>query len=305
MSIKSHLFVFVLISIAVNLNFAIYKLGHSSASMPNVRPVNPVEPLRNSPIKDTPEPFPEAPFEPQVPVIPEPEFVEVKKITENYREDTLYDDIMSRARRPYTTADRDTNAHESTHGINADIRNNHKDSTTINGFYVMHGKGVLIYEPKMRKSAMIPFVPKSLHGFRYPTYVAGQQAWDDRPLYIFDEWVAYVNGASVNVEDALKKRHKGDWSDAVSGPLEFSVYSVAVAMAVEKHDPEYWRTNKQFKNFIHWHLKRSYDVFMSGRDLKEFKYDKQEKYLEALRTSDDAKDMRAFIEKHFGGIWLK
>jgi hypothetical protein len=44
---------------------------------------------------------------------------------------------------------------------------------------------------------------------------------------------------------------------------------------------------------------------MSGYKLKEFKYDKQDKYLEALRTSDDAKEMRAFIEKHFGGIWLK
>lgn len=302
MSNKGHLFVVVLVSIAINLNFAIYKLGHSSASTPSVRPINPVGPLLpNRPIQETPENIPiEVP-----PVIPEPEFVEVKKVTDFYREDTLYDDILSRSRRPFTKADRDTNAHESTHGINADIRNSHKDSTSINGFYVMNGKGVLIYEPKMRKSEMVPFVPKSLQGFRYPTYVAGQQVWDGRPFYIFDEWVAYVNGASVNVEDALKNRHTSGWSDAVSGPLEFSVYSVAVAMAVEKHDPDYWKTNKQFKNFIHWHLKRSYDLFMSGYKLKEFKYDKQDKYLEALRTSDDAKAMRAFIEKHFGGIWLK
>jgi hypothetical protein len=212
---------------------------------------------------------------------------------------------MNRGRRPFTSADRDTNAHETTHGINADIRNSHPDSTKVNGFYVMNGKGVVIYEPKMKKSAIIPFVPKSLQGFRYPTYVTGQRAWDDRPLYIFDEWVAYVNGASVNVQDVKIGKHDGKWSDAVSGPLEFSVYGVAVAMAVEKHDPEYWKTNKQFKNFVYWHLKRSYDVFMSGRNLKEFKYDKQEKYLEALRTSPDAKEMREFITKHFGGIWLQ
>jgi hypothetical protein len=252
MSIKGNLFVVVLISMAVNLNFAIFKfMGHTSKST-DAPPFNPVEPLPNNPIKETPE----APIEttPVAPVVPEPEFIEVKKVTDVYREDSLYSDIMNRSRRPFTKADRDTNAHESTHGINADIRNGHKDSVSINGFYVMNGRGVLIYEPKMRKSSMIPFVPKSLQGFRYPTYVAGQQVWDGRPLYIFDEWVAYVNGASVNVEDALKNRHTSGWSDAVSGPLEFSVYSVAVAMAVEKHDPDYWKTNKQFKNFIHWHL---------------------------------------------------
>lgn len=311
MTIKSNLFAIVLISVAINLNVGIYKLYGRKPSQTDAAPVappaipaTPVEPKFNSPIKPIPPVEKEPPL-PVAPTIPEPDFVEVKKVTDSYREDSVYADIMNRARRPFTREDRDTNAHESTHGINADIRNTHPDSTKVNGFYVLNGKGVVIYEPHMRKSAMIPYVPQSLRGFRYNTYVAGQQAWDERPLYIFDEWVAYVNGATVSVEDVRKGRHNGKWSDNMSGSLEFSVYSVAVAMAVEKNDPEYWKTNKQFKNFVYWHLKRSYDVYMSGKDMKEFKYDKQDKFLESLRTSPDAQQMRDFIEKHFGGIWLK
>jgi hypothetical protein len=298
MSIKSNLLLILLASTAVNVS--IYKMyGHKSSThaapeKPPVELVTPTVPTLPPEVKPPP-----------APVITEPEFVEVKPVTSAYREDSLYADIMNRSRRPFTKADRDTNAHESTHGINADIRNTHPDLTKVNGFYVMHGKGVVIYEPNMKKSAMIPFLPASLSGSRYSTYVAGSPGWENRPLYIFDEWVAYVNGGSVNLEDTKTGRHDGVITDAMSASLEFSIYAVAMAMAVEKHDPEYWKTNKQFKNFLHWHLKRSYDLFMAGYKLKEFKNEKQEKLLESLRTSPDAKEIRAFIEKHFGGIWLK
>lgn len=275
------------------------------APQDTVRPVEeqPVQPWK-PPVSPPSEPSPP----PEHPRVVEPEFVEVPVVSSRYREESLYADIMNRQSSPFTSSDRDTNAHETTHGINSDLRNKYTRQLgkRVNGFYVTGGKGVIIEEPKLRIRDVVPYLPSGLRSYRYQTYLIQQQSgWDDVPLYLVDEWVAYVNGASVSVEDVERGRHNGQWTDAVSGCLDFSIYCVALCMAIEEKDPGYWQSNTQFRNFMTWHLKKAHTTFMKGRNMEQFRWDKQEKLLQSLRNSEDGKRMRDFLNKYFDGLWLE
>ena len=202
------------------------------------------------------------------------------------------------------TDSRSTDAHEGTHGVNSRLRNQHSGS---NVFYVTGGKAVVIKNPNMRKSAVAAFVPQSLRGNRFQMYIAGSPAWDDTPTYILDEYIAYINGGAVAVEDKKNgiKNSKDDFGfDAVSGAIEFSFYATALAMAIEKNDPEYWNSDPQFKNYMAWVLKRAKEVYDSGKDIPDFAFPKQKQLEQNIKTSPDAEAMRQFLRKHFNGIWV-
>jgi hypothetical protein len=200
--------------------------------------------------------------------------------------------------------DKVTLGHETSHGIHAYLRNkNTQPGKRVNAFYVLHDRGVIVEEPKIRKSQVAPFVPPSLRGSRYSTYITGQSAWDDTPLYIFDEWNAYVNGAEVGVDLVNKKLWKDGWRDAVMGPLEFSVYALATAQAVKKLDPTYFSTNKQFLEFVAWNLRRSMDLFLEGSLMSSFTWKTQDDYFRNLRKNPDAEGLRAFARETFGDEW--
>jgi hypothetical protein len=98
----------------------------------------------------------------------------------------------------YWDSDLMTAGHETTHGINSELRNNYnKTGKQANGFYVLDDQAAIIVDPKIRKSAVAAYVPTSLRGDRYSTYVTGQTEWDDTPTYLFDEWVAYTNQSAI------------------------------------------------------------------------------------------------------------
>ena len=203
-------------------------------------------------------------------------------------------------------AGRSTNAHETGHGIHSYLRNKYTAELgkRVNGFYGLSGRGIIVQEPNIRKSQVNRFIPSSVRGYRFPLYLERQKEWDDTPLYIYDEWNAYVLGGKCCVDDYQARRYKGGNVDGVSGCLEFSIYSVAVCMAVKEHDPAYWESNKQFRAFTIWNLKESYKTFMSGRVMDSFKWDKQDVMLKALLTSSDAEPMRKFMQENLEGVWL-
>ena len=242
-------------------------------------------------------------------------FTHVPEVETRIKEDTIYADIINHCQNPtLEIIDRITCAHETTHMINAEMRNNlqkkafqiNKKGKKINAFYLPKGNSFVIEEPDMTKAKVAEFVPEELKWKRYHTYITKARAWNDRPLYLVDEWCAYINGALVAVEDSINNRHSDGWSDAVSGPLEFSVYCVAMCMAIEKYDQAYWIHNDNLRKFMKWNLERSFNTYEMGKDYKYFKWDQQEKFLNKLRTSDtqDVVAMRDFIHKHFNGIWL-
>jgi hypothetical protein len=207
----------------------------------------------------------------------------------------------------YWDSDLMTAGHETTHGINSELRNNwNKTGKKANGFYVLEDRAAIIVEPNIRKSDCAPFIPASLHGPRYDLYIVGQTEWDDTPTYVFDEWTAYTNGAAVSVDLVQHGLYHGGWTDAVFGELEFVVYSTAIAQAVQKGDPTYWSSadGTQFKEFIAFNVKRAMDNYRIGSKMSDYTWADQDTYLSNMKTSADAADWRAFVNSLFGDAWV-
>jgi len=231
-------------------------------------------------------------------------FTEVQKVSDRVPEKSVYADIINYATNPtLDIRNRMTCAHETTHMINSYLRN--KEGGKTNAFYLPPGWAFIVKEPNIRKSQVAQYIPSNVRGYRYSTYVTGAREWDDTPLYLIDEWSAYINGAMVGIDDVNNNRHNGEWTDGVSGCLELSLYCVALCMAIEQHDNTYWTTNEQFRNFMKWNLQRAYNTYEIGKDYKEFKWNKQEEFLQRFRTSAETKSMRDFITKYFDGIGLE
>lgn len=290
----------IIIAVAIVLTFFLnvfifaYKFSSNGVEEPiQVKPPN-------IPIIDQPLP-PKKP-----PAVPE--FTNLPVFRSTNESGSVYNDVLSHSPVvPYGDKNgRSTNVHETAHGIHSYLRNKYTNelSKRVNGFYVLEGRAVIVEEPNIKKSQINRFVPQNLRSYRYNTYLAEQKAWDDVPLYIYDEWVAYVLGGKSAIDDVENGRHNDQWSDGVSGCLDFSIYAIATAMAVHEHDPEYWKNNKQFRDFTIWMLRESYETFMAGRNMKEFRWDKQEELLKELLTSKEAEPMRLFIVEHLDGIWL-
>lgn len=244
------------------------------------------------------------------PIVPESKlnFYDVEIISSRIKENSKYADIINRSRNPVLQHDRDTNAHETTHMIQADLRNNKNRAVNyrqrFNSFYLIGGKGIDFPEPRMRKRDVVKYVPQVLREYRFPTYVSGQTAWDDTPLYLVDEWCAYMNGAEIAIEEYHSGRHDGTKYDAVKGVLEFSMYCTSLCMSIRDNDPEYWKNNVEFKEFMKRQLKRSYAIFNEGIKIDAFQGYRQNEYLERLRKDPSCESIRKFLTEEFDGTWL-
>lgn len=227
--------------------------------------------------------------------------IDVPVVQNRVNESSVYADIMNRADRPELGNSRSTNGHETVHQLNSQLRNA-RGGGSVNAFYLLEGKAVILVEPKVTLAQVCEFIPKSLQESRYRLYCVEQrQYWDKQPLYLCDEWTAYCAGCAVALDDYKSGRGKENTDEAV-GPLELGIYAVAMAMAVEQHDPEYFQRESQFKAFMVRQWKATHDLFEKASPV--FPWDTQERMLKALNDSPDADKMRQFIRKHLGGVWL-
>ena len=205
----------------------------------------------------------------------------------------------------YFDSDLVTTGHETTHGINSHLRNHKNDSgRRANGFYVLRDRGVIIPEPPVRKSAAARFVPVSLREMRYKTYVTGSQSWDDTPLYLFDEWVAYTNGNLVALDRYKQGIWKEGWRDTFGG-VEFTVYVFALAQGIEAQRPGYLQSAPQLKAFLAWNARRTMEAYHAMKNLEPFRWPKLDTYLQRIRTAPDAEGLRAFVRQLYGPAWAK
>lgn len=237
-------------------------------------------------------------------LLPPPDFVTVPKVSNRINEDSIYADIINRSRNPFLTDTRATNAHETTHLINADLGN--ATMSRLNGFYVRNGRGVYITEPRVRLAEVSRYLPLSLRSSKYNLYFVQQAGYyHSKPNYILNEGIAYWNDCCVNVEDVKKGRWRSRQSDGISGCVDYSIYTIALCMAVQKHDPAFWNENNQFRRFVVWYLKGAEATYKEGsvyRQLNQFQ--EQLTLLHTLRTAPEAAAMRAFIKNNLEGVWL-
>lgn len=235
------------------------------------------------------------------------EFVDIPLYRQLLPLDMIYNQVISNSRSvPFGDVHgRSSNVHETAHGINNELRNEYKKiyKKNVNAFYAGNGKGIVVENPKIIMMDIIPNIPESLRGYRYNIYFTKQiRHWNDVPTYVVDEWSAYIAGAECSVDD-FNRNIPQSKSDYVSGALEFSIYSVCLAITVKENDPSYWANNTQFKEMIRYYLIKSEKVFMEGQQI--FPFEKQSQMIKNLKHSEDASSLRKFLLKEFHGIFLQ
>jgi len=253
--------------------------------------------------KIVPTPTPPKPKPNPNPKPPKDIFHEIPVHTERVKEDSIYAEIINRTANPYLRGDRSTQAHETVHEINSVLRNSGPDNQAA--FFFPTSKAFLCLEPRIKKHMVAQFVPENLRFGRYATYVVGQKEWDNKPLYILDEWSAYLAGASVIVDDLNQGRYKEGVHDGLFGVLEFSVYSIALCIAIRTYALQYWNTTPELHAFVSRMLSQSSKVFHEKHNSKEMQFKDQEVMLTRFRASSDASLLRTFCRRYLNTVWLQ
>jgi hypothetical protein len=174
-----------------------------------------------------------------------------------------------------------------------------------NGFYLLKDRFALVVEPPTtRVTSVAPYVPASLRGSRFQSYLVDQATtWDDTPTFILDQWNCETNGSEVAVELAKAGSFPAP-RDGVSGALEFTVYSLALGLAVETLDASYLATYTQFREFLAWEAERAMGLYRAGALLPSLAAATQDAYYAAWKTSADGKALRNFARRTFNAAYV-
>lgn len=234
-----------------------------------------------------------------------PDFITVPAIRPQ-QSDSVYHDILAHSvEPPFGNAHgKSTNAHETGHGIHATYRNKYTraNKAPYNAFYCLDGQLAVIKEPEFLVRNVQQFIPAVARHNRYQLYFVEQlKYWDDRPLYVFDEWNAYILGAECAL-DQFFLTGENDHTDCVSGALEFSVFAVALYLTAQQRVPDYLEAEPQFKKFLAYNLLRAEFVFLAGKEI--FPSSKQKALFEALQAHPELEPIRTCLREEFAGAFL-
>jgi len=205
---------------------------------------------------------------------------------------TMYADVINHclAYKEYIDpSSKITSAHEVTHRCNSDIRN--EAGGNVNGFYVGNDRAIVIPEPNTKKSDCAQYIPESLRGGRYSLYITGQQEWNNQPLYIFDEFVAYTNDVWAAI---MLKRLENyvEQGVIIDGPVEFISYATATMMAADRAGS----LNQPLIDFGRWMLRHAYNSYFES--LKDFPpYDVQDKIYNIHKSGNEWQMHRTFLKQ--------
>ncbi len=131
-----------------------------------------------------------------------------------------YGDITSHANPEDVFVDPDliTSGHETLHVIHSKLRIKHK---VPNAYYLLNNRAFKIKNPPIKLKTIADNIPTDKRGRNYSLYLVEQQKyWNDTPFYVLDEYIAYVAGCSVGLNQMMEKRSIDSWNHVV----EFQVY---------------------------------------------------------------------------------
>jgi hypothetical protein len=252
-------------------------------------------------------------------------FLQYPKVNNSTPGDSPYADARNHCVRYgyYSGGGRVTSVHECTHGINSQLRNHPilRADITLNGhwednrwvlddparpcnaplpaverapratagFYLLQDRAVMLTNPIGTIQEAARLVPTSARYGRYQLYMVKQAAsWGNEPLYIFDEWVAYRNGAKCLIWDAEHGGTPEGNTDFIFGPLEFCTYGIAVAMmAHDKGD-----LSEPVASFTRWMLTDCFNIYFTGK--KYAPWQTADKLYDQFKNSRDFAVMRLF-----------
>lgn len=140
-------------------------------------------------------------------------------------------------------------AHEGTHYIDSRLSRD-----PVRAFYCLRGRVARVRHPKISITQVAAAVPLKLRGAIYQQYLVNQRRhWDQQPLYIVHEWLAYTNGSQVRKELGWEKRGETERHMA-----EMGVYVSVLVSLTETHDPDY--NLGPLVTFIRWNVARGREI---------------------------------------------
>jgi hypothetical protein len=181
--------------------------------------------------------------------------------------------------------------HETTHGINRDIRIN-IGKVGQNGFYCLEDRAIVLNDPKLTITNVASLIPNIIRGSRYNLYLIDQAGqWDDMPTYLLDEWTAYINGTTVGADQLKHGLHVRDnKSDDAIAPMEFTYYSLALCHAIKKYDPDYFKSNPNFTEFVAFNIRRS--VLVYREVINDEKFNWETTLIDSFINSPETNDLK-------------
>jgi hypothetical protein len=203
-------------------------------------------------------------------------------------------DIVAHAKsgEGFASSDPCTKVHETTHGIC-------KRESGQQGVYCLENRMCYINYVNTTLSTVSRSVPASLHGKTYNLYLKQQQTYfESEPIYIFDEWVAYANGAACAIDLTESGKYSSQRWDTILFMREFDVYALTLAMVAKP-------TDEQFKNFLGWHLERTATLYEQARKHNNLTHQWQDEWMQKWKASPDAEELRAFTRSYLGEEWTK
>ena len=211
----------------------------------------------------------------------------------------------------YYSSDPDTYAHEATHGLNACIRNNYNNTgEVVNGFYLLEGNAIVVREPHIKKSQVARYIPDTLKNMdgtkRYNTYIVGQTSFESNPLYIFDEWSAYTNGALEAIDQFKTKNYQTSAILLGGGALEFMMYATSLGLAISELDPGYFKREPRFIPLYKYLVEKAViQILQGGASYPKVVDQSMVNYFEKFKTDSSAEKLRNFVRTYIGTGWAK
>lgn len=157
-------------------------------------------------------------------------------------------DNPHRFRDPTDPTDLVTWTHELTHGASNQVWNKKGKQ----GLYMLDGKGVILTHPNITMEQIARSIPVEKRGKIYQLYLVDQRRWwNDSPIYICDEWLAYTHGAIAHRQMGWVDRRKDTYQSA----REMEVYVREMVKVIEQRDPDYPEL-VQLKRFVEFQSSR-------------------------------------------------
>ena len=202
---------------------------------------------------------------------------------------------------PYKNPAKITWAHETTHGINSAIRNA-SQKPNYNGFYCLEDKCILIQEPPIKITDVASAVPNSLRGRIYGLYLVQQAGqWNNTPLYLCDEWIAYTNGSACGLDlKSLGLWNEGNAGYTIEQALEFNFYCLTLAALINSRCPMYDDVN--FRAFLIWNFERVLYFTKIAKQYAEFN-NNSDAQLNTFLNAQDCIELRAFARNYLGDVF--
>jgi hypothetical protein len=149
-----------------------------------------------------------------------------------------------------------------------------------------------------------------LRGKIYDLYLREQlRDWEKQPLYIADEWTAYINGTIASLEYAKAGQSVGNGNHCLRFTAESGVYSLTLAMivAIHKNQRSARYDDQQFRAFMMYNADRMLSLFEEARPHRAIQGGDPYGYWRTFQTdaSNDTATLRGWLRWYFGAEWTK